>query len=409
MIRAAASAVCASALVVASLMLTATPAAADTSGDYSYRDNGDGTATVTGYTGASGDIAIPSELGGLRVSGIGDQAFQRDNLTSATIPDSVTTIGASAFRINKLTSVTIPDSVTTIGESAFQSNELASVVLSDALTTIGVSAFLGNRLVSVTIPDSVTTIGQTAFQGNQLTSLTIPDSVTTVDARAFCFNELTSVTVHGATSFGKGVFTGNPGLIGTLTFLAGPPPNITDRAAANALVDNTDSVTLRYYADSGFSDEVWGSYATQPLGPTSLSVVATPTSVAAGGSVRIAVTGTDEFGHEFGDVTDQVSLSSSVATDVIDAGANGGPTVTFPHASTHVITAALTADPTVTGSVRVTVEPAVTPAAGVHPDQSRAELAASGRDLPSPVWPLGAVALTLVGACLVLFRRRAAA
>ena len=366
-IRAATSTFSVAALAAAGILLNSSPAFADTSGDYSYTDNGDGTATITGYTGVSTDVEIPATLGGLSVTTIGESAFQSDHLTSVIIPDSVTTIGISAFQINDLTSLIIPNSVTTIGQTAFQSNQLTSVVLPDSLTTIGVSAFQINNLTSVTIPDSVTTIAQSAFQTNQLasvsipdsvttigasafqynqlasvtipdsvttigasafmrnqlTSVTIPDSVTTVERIAFAFNQLTSVTVTGTTSFGDGQFVGNPGLIGTLTFLAGPPPNITDSAAANKLANPAD-VTLRFYPDSGFGPDVWGDYAMKPLTPTSLTVTATPTTVTAGGSATIAVTGTDESGHDFGDVTGQVDLTSSVHSDVID-----GDKITF--------------------------------------------------------------------------------
>ena len=53
--------------------------------------------------------------------GIADSAFENcTNLTTVTIPDSVTSIGIYAFRYcDGLTSVTIPDSVTSIGFGAF--------------------------------------------------------------------------------------------------------------------------------------------------------------------------------------------------------------------------------------------------------------------------------------------------
>ncbi len=104
-----------------------------------------GTATDT-------DIVIPSEYEGLPVKEISLQAFiDCYNITSVTIPESVTTIGAYAFaNCKKLTSVTLPSSLTTIKAAAF----------SDC-----------TKLTSITIPSSVTTMGAQAFDG--CTSLTI--------------------------------------------------------------------------------------------------------------------------------------------------------------------------------------------------------------------------------------------
>ena len=90
-------------------------------------------------------------------------SFSRKDLTSVTIPDSVTTIEFSAFSDNQLTSVTIGNSVTTIERSAFSNNQLTSVTIPNSVTTIGEGAFSYNQLTSVTIGSGVQYIGNSAF------------------------------------------------------------------------------------------------------------------------------------------------------------------------------------------------------------------------------------------------------
>ncbi|MDR3171053.1 MAG: leucine-rich repeat domain-containing protein [Treponema sp.] len=151
-----------------------------------------GTISIWSYTGTAKDVRIPDRIIGLPVTNIGGfsieyyvGAFSEDQLTSVTIPNSVTTIGKDAFSWNKLTSVTIPNSVTSIGENAFSENQLTSVTISNSVTTIGNGAFSWNKLTSVTIPNSVISIGSYAFFDNQLTSVTIPNSVTSIGGSAF--------------------------------------------------------------------------------------------------------------------------------------------------------------------------------------------------------------------------------
>ncbi|MBQ1995119.1 MAG: leucine-rich repeat domain-containing protein, partial [Clostridia bacterium] len=96
-------------------------ASAASKGYYTYTIT-DGEATITDVDSSiSGDVVIPSTLGGYSVTTISDYAFYDcDSLTSVTIPDSVTTIGDRAFySCDSLTSITIGDSVTTIGYYAF--------------------------------------------------------------------------------------------------------------------------------------------------------------------------------------------------------------------------------------------------------------------------------------------------
>ena len=212
----------------------------------------DGGAVITDYWGTVAEFVIPSTIGGYPVVGIGPSVFAGSRqLTSVTIPDSVTSIGDSAFgsctslknvyiadlaawceiqfgnsganplsnganlylddalvcdlvipdsvtgiddyafyNCESLTSVTIPDSVTSIGDYAFYNcDSLTSVTISESVTSIGDSAFNDcSNLTSVTIPDSVTSIGDFAFNDcSNLTSVTIPDSVTSIGHYAFYY------------------------------------------------------------------------------------------------------------------------------------------------------------------------------------------------------------------------------
>lgn len=198
------------------------------------------TGTITDYTGPLTELVIPSEINGIPVTIIGYRAFERNDLTSVTIPNSVTTIKQDAFKGNDIMSVIIPESVTSISPRAFDWHDITSLTLSNnqnyvyennllltsddstiiagvgklseivipnSVTTIGDYAFYGNDLTSITISDSVTTIGSCAFFSNHLTTVTIPDSVTIMRSYAFNNNNLTSVIILGDESRFNGDWT----------------------------------------------------------------------------------------------------------------------------------------------------------------------------------------------------------
>ena len=219
------------------------------------------------YLGHSSEVIIPkvienvsissTEVRDIPITSIGAFAFSScDELTSITIPDSITTIEFDAFLdCSGLTSVNIPasvsslsstafrdcanltdvnvsgnnahyksidgvvysksgdtlvicpsgktevniENVTTIGHSAFTyCDKLTDIILPGSVTSIEAEAFeYCNNLKSISLPNSLTTIGYEAFSGcDGLTEITIPNSVTTIGDNAFSYcNNLAKVTL----------------------------------------------------------------------------------------------------------------------------------------------------------------------------------------------------------------------
>ncbi len=200
---------------------------AETEGIYTYRVLGNDTYITDCDTSVSGDITIPSTLGGHTVTVIDTEAFSScSNITSITIPDGIKSIGYYAFlSCSSLTSITIPDSVTQIKPYAFYGSALyqdesnwengvlyignhlikarnihtgTDYVIRPGTKTIASNAFEGcDGLTSVTIPNGVTSIwNNTFYHCDNLKSVTIPDSVQYIGNEAFdqC-QSLISITI----------------------------------------------------------------------------------------------------------------------------------------------------------------------------------------------------------------------
>lgn len=228
-----------------------------TSSGFVYTVSGT-TATITGYTGSSEYLTIPSTITNngvtYTVTSLGQNAFRENstikrvyissgiksigtmcfykcsNLTYISIPNTIQRMDSCCFQLCKnlttvsfasnsilteiptatfascssLTSISIPDSVKRIGMSAFEScsnlNTVSINYLSSKLESLDMGAFTNcYNLSNVVLPKSVKKIGVMAFENCRgISSLNVPSSVINIYTGAYrgC-TALTQVTFEG--------------------------------------------------------------------------------------------------------------------------------------------------------------------------------------------------------------------
>ena len=148
---------------------------------------------------------------------INDEVFSGNtNLTSVTLPESLTTLGREAFSFCKsLKTIKIPSGVTAIPVRCFYGcSSLESVTIPVGVTDIGGAAFSGCNLKALTLPESLEAIGYNAFSGNRsLKSVNIPTKVKTIEEHAFSYCGLTDLVIQeGVQTIGNAAFLYNNNL-----------------------------------------------------------------------------------------------------------------------------------------------------------------------------------------------------
>ncbi len=200
------------------LLLLALPSAVRAE-DYTYTIS-NGTVTITKYIGPGGAVSIPGTIAGLPVTTIGSGAFfYCSNLTSVTIPASVTSIVDNPFYVicNQLTSITVDPL-----NSSYSSSD--GVLFNKLKTTIIV--YPKNKVGNYIIPSSVTSIGDHAFeQSLRLDDIVIPNGVTSIGYMAFhnCPSLKTVTFSASVTSIGVWAFEHCDNLSQAI-FLGNAPP-----------------------------------------------------------------------------------------------------------------------------------------------------------------------------------------
>ena len=189
-----------------------------------YRESVDGGTRWKYYPAIAkqtkGDIVIPPRLGGCEVSVIYDTAFSEcTNLTSVTIPETITSIGQAAFQsCTQLTNVNLSSGLKEVAKYAFSSCwRLESIVLPNGITNIADFVFSNCMgLEDIVIPNSVVSIGSHSFYNcPKLQHITIPSKIKNIGYCAF----------SACTSLGAIEFEGNSPSVNGSAFVFGTSIN----------------------------------------------------------------------------------------------------------------------------------------------------------------------------------------
>ena len=164
---------------------------------------------LQGYAGSQTVVTVPSSINGWPVTTLYNTFYDKRDIRSVILPNSITNMIGDVFKYCGLTnivlstnllritgfygsalqSVVIPDSITSVDSSAFYLSALTNVVLPRHLLSIGDYAFSLCPLQTISLPPTLQTIGNHAFDsfpfGNGLTNIVFPASLTSIGDRAF--------------------------------------------------------------------------------------------------------------------------------------------------------------------------------------------------------------------------------
>ncbi len=163
----------------------------------------------------TGDFTVPETVDHegktYTIVGLGDSAFSYCEITSISLPETLTYLEEYSFMgcVN-LSAIDIPETVTRIGKAAFYECGIKSLVIPNGVETIEENFAQGAQIESLTIGEGITYIGRQAFHMceslSQVTMLS--KKLETIDYRAFRWDDLieeftlpASVTTLGEASF----------------------------------------------------------------------------------------------------------------------------------------------------------------------------------------------------------------
>lgn len=149
-------------------------------GDFLYRVDTDDTIVIAGYTGAGGDVVIPEEIDGKKVTEVeGFASSNQDSIKSIMIPESVTHIVFSGAGENAFSDCSNLENIKVDERNLYLASVNGLLCSKDKTQLILCPP---GRTGEVVVPEEITKIGKNAFRFcEKIESIVLPAGVTDID------------------------------------------------------------------------------------------------------------------------------------------------------------------------------------------------------------------------------------
>ena len=184
--------------------------------DFEYENYNDQEIKITKYIGNEVRVIIPSKIGTLPVTIIGESAFAGSNVESVVLSNNVVTVADGAFSgCKNLFEIQLGSQIKNIGRAAFaECSSLIEIDLSSkSMRNILDYAFLNcSNLKTVCFGDNITIIGEEAFHNcTSLEKVQLPKNLVEIGTYAFadCLGVQSIFVPKTLSKWGWSPFIGN--------------------------------------------------------------------------------------------------------------------------------------------------------------------------------------------------------
>ena len=209
-------------------------------------------------------VNIPKYIHGAEVNVIGESAFENMQITSVTLPETVTKIEQYAFNRNELTEVIIPEQVKYIGKNAFSNNKISKLDIKPVKITMNETPFNNNQLEDkyafiYNMNDGIDKTDIISYAGKNRDNVKIPTGVTNIGPYTFSDMEIKKITLNNDLEvIGNGAFIGNSfseiTIPSSVTYFG---DNVLDYDISKVNIENKDKIDdFGYYGMQTFEKDV---------------------------------------------------------------------------------------------------------------------------------------------------------